>query len=114
MAAADAALSAVPPQEENVRIGFRITEGPDGDHEYVLRLGPESVGLEPGASDAPVTLNMPWDVAVGVAKNEESAQRAFLDGQIRLGGDASFLLGHADSMAEADERLEVLRERTTF
>lgn len=95
-------------------IGFVVTNGPDGDRSYSIVLGTDSAGVVEGAESAGVTLTMDWNLAASIAQGNASAQRAFLDGQIRLGGDARVLLGNSEAMAEIDRRLAKLRKLTVY
>ncbi len=107
------AVADVEPTDDAFAVGYRVTGGPDGDRAYTLQLGPEVVSVGDG-SDAPVTLEMTWTVAVAIARGELSAQRAFLDGDIRLGGDAQALVGNAEAVAAVDAALADLRSTTTY
>ena len=110
---AAAAIADVEPVDEAFSIGYIVTGGPDGDRAHTLHLGPDLVTFRPGA-DAPVTLEMTWSIACAIARGELSAQRAFLDGDMRIGGDAQALVGTTDSLAAVDQRLAQLRTTTTY
>lgn len=111
---ADAALSGLVPVPDEVTVGISVTGGPQGDRRYRLILGPDRVGVDPGPEPAGVTMTMAWPDAVAIAKGRASAQRAFLDGRLRLGGNTLLLLGHQDALAEIDDRLVTLRSHTRF
>lgn len=114
LAEADAALAGLPALPRPVVVGFVVTDGPDGDRSYRLVLGPDRVGVAAGTEGAGVVLTQRWDTARAIARGEHSAQRAFLDGDVRLGGDVRVLLGHQGELAAIDDRLAELRARTTF
>ena len=59
-------------------------------------------------------MTVEWGDAVAIAMGRSSAQRAFLDGRLRLGGDIALLLGHQDALAAIDDRLAGLRDSTDF
>ncbi|MDH5520446.1 MAG: hypothetical protein OEZ14_07930, partial [Acidimicrobiia bacterium] len=61
-----------------------------------------------------VTLTMSYAIASAIARAEIGAQRAFLDGEVRLGGDTTALLGHQAQLAEIEDRLGELRARTRY
>ena len=65
---------------------------------------------------AVATSASPWPtgIAAAIARGEIGAQRAFLDGEIRLGGDTTALLGHQAELAEIDDRLADLRAITRY
>jgi len=111
--AADTALNALAPAPSNARVGFIITGGPDGDIRYNLRLGAESVGIDTEPTPD-VALTLPWSLAVAIATGEASAQRAVLDGEIRISGDVRVLLGNNDTLGVIDDKLAGLRSETVF
>ncbi len=102
-----------PAPSERVRIGYTVLGGPLGDRSYVVELGPNP-RFEPDRTDAPVTLSLRYDDAVSIATGAASAQRAFLDGAIRLGGDVTVLLGSAGDLAAIEDRLASVRAATTY
>ena len=117
IASANSALEGLAPSDEVAAIGYAITDSPDspdGPRSYSIVLGPDSVGVVEGVESAGVILTMNWDLATSIAQGKASAQRAFLDGEIRLGGDARVLLGNSESMANIDKRLAKLRELTVY
>lgn len=107
------AVAEIPPVDDAFSIGYLVTDGPDGDRAYTLQLGPDVVSIHSGA-DAPVTLQMTWSVACEIARGELGAQRAFLDGSIRIGGDAQALVGNAEAVIAVDTALADLRSLTTY
>ncbi len=111
---ADAALADLVPIPEALAVGIEVVGGPRGDRSYRLILGPDRVGVSPEAEPAGVRMTVEWGDAVAIAKGRSSAQRAFLDGRLRLGGDIALLLGHQDALAAIDDRLAGLRDSTDF
>ena len=114
IASANSALAGLAPSDEVAAIGYVVTDSPDGPRSYSFVLGPDSVGVVEGVESAGVILTMNWDLATSIAQGKASAQRAFLDGEMRLGGDARVLLGNSESMANIDKRLAKLRELTVY
>ncbi len=119
LAEADAAMSGLTPVDSQLAVTMVINGGPIGQYSYQIVLGPDRVGFRPttGTPDPQadhVSMTMDWNVAVGVAQGRIGAQRAFLDGDIQLGGDATRLLGHQDALAAVDDRLASLRAKTEF
>ncbi len=96
-----------------VRIGYTVLDGPSGDRSYVVELGP-SPRFEAGVADTQVTLTLRYQDAVSIATGAASAQRAFLDGAIRLGGDVTALLGSAAVLVSIEDRLASLRAATLY
>lgn len=111
---ADSALADLAPIEEPLAVGIEVIGGPRGDRAYRLVLGPDRVGVSAEPEPAGVRMTLAWECAVAIAQGRSSAQRAFLDGQLRLGGDISLLLGHQDALAAIDDRLAELRLITDF
>lgn len=114
VAQADAALSDLAPLTAGLAVGFVVTGGPDGQRSYTVRLGPDSAGVEPGVETAGVTMTLDWGVATDIAQGKGSAQRAFLDGRLMIGGNVGLLLGHQKELAEIDDHLGSLRAETDF
>lgn len=114
LAEADAALAGLAPLPGPLTVGFVVTDGPDGDRSYRISLGPQHVRLWSGRDDAPVALVQTWATARAIAQGERSAQRAFLDGDIRIEGDVTALLGQQQALAGIEDRWADLRSRTAF
>jgi hypothetical protein len=112
--AANEAVSSGPGAAADIRIGFRVLGGPAGVRSYTVVLAPDDVGFVEGIDETSVTVTLGYDVAVGIASGTTSAQRSFLDGDIRLAGDVTALLGSADDLAALDARLARLRTVTTY
>lgn len=111
---ADELLAELTPVPAPVVVGMHVRSGPEGPRRYHLILGPDRVGIGLGLGASAVQLTLEWAVATAIAQGRGSAQRAFLDGELQLGGDASVLLGHQRALAEIDDRLGALRAETTF
>ncbi len=120
LAEADAAVQGLTPVDSPLTVTMVVNGGPSGRYSYQIVLGPGQVRLRPVEDDsaesstADVSMMLDWDVAIGVAQGRIGAQRAFLDGDIQLGGDVTRLLGHQEALATVDDRLVDLRARTDF
>lgn len=114
LAQADAALADLAPIPDPLAVGIEVLGGPHGDRAYRLVLGPDRVGVSPEPEPAGVRMTVEWADAVAIAQGRSSAQRAFLDGRLRLGGDISLILGHQAALAAIDDRLVALRDSTDF
>ncbi|MDA3039051.1 MAG: SCP2 sterol-binding domain-containing protein [Actinomycetota bacterium] len=112
--AADQALEGLEPLPVGLLVGYVVTGGPDGERRYSVRFGPDAVRLVTGTDNADVVLRLDWDLAVGVALGQDSAQRAFLDGGLRLAGDVNLLLAHGPALTAFEDRLATLRTATDF
>lgn len=108
---ADAAVRRLSPTDEPFSVTYTVTAGPEGDRTYTLDLGAPSV--QPGG-DAAVGLRMTWAVAKAIALGELSAQRAFLEGDMQITGDAQALVGNTEGMTAVDGALAELRAATTY
>ena len=108
------ALAEVVPLDVALTVGFVVSGGPDGERRYSLRLGPGPVAMVPGCEEAVVVLSQSWDTAREVAAGDRSAQRAFLEGDIRLEGDVRALLGHQAQLSVVEDHLASMRADTTF
>lgn len=110
----DRLLADLAPVDQELTVAVVVTGGPDGERSYRLVLGPDRVGMDQDGPSAGVRMTMGWDVAVSIATGQASAQRAFLDGRLQLGGDPGLLLGHQSALAAIDDRLLPLRAATDF
>lgn len=114
LTAANRLLAGLSPVGAPVSIAVVVTGGPDGERRYRLVLGPDLVGIDGRLDDAQVRMTLAWSDAVAIAKGQSSAQRAFLAGRLRLGGDSSVLLGHQEALAAVDDLLAPLRAETDW
>ncbi len=126
---ADRAVADLSPLPDPVSVGIRVV-GERATRHYSLVLGPDRVAVRrpdgdegenegdgdnrSSRSTESVRLTMPLPVAAAVAQGRVGAQRAFLDGQIQLGGDTTVLLGYQQQLSDIDDRLAALRARTRF
>lgn len=114
LAETDALLATIKPLDRRVIIGYQVLEGPHGPSAHKMILGPAKVGAQRGLDGANVTLTMDWPLAMAINRGQQSAQRAFLDGQISVDGDLTVLLGRQNALSQIDDRLAGLRARTTY
>ena len=108
---ANTAVAGLEPASEPFAVTYSVVDGPDGDRTYTIDLGAPSVRVD---GEAPVGLRMTWDVAKAIALGEVSAQRAFLDGDMQIIGDAQALVGNSDGMVAVDGALADLRAATVY
>jgi hypothetical protein len=96
----------------------RVTGGPDGEVVWHVAIGPDGVALRPGpaGADRPADLRLTTDyaTAAAVAAGTVGAQRAFVEGRLRVGGDLSLLLAHQRALAAVDDALAPVRAGTTY
>lgn len=119
MAAADEAVRAAASLgDATAGIGLVIRQtvtgaGPDGGavtYRIVLDHGANSVQAGDGEADVSFTTDLA--TAAAIAGGTQSAQTAFLDGRIRLGGDVQALMAHQGVLADLDDVLGPVRART--
>lgn len=92
-----------------------VTGGPDGDVTWSLAVDDGKVALTPGpAARSDLRLTTDYATAAAVAAGELGAQRAFVEGRLRVGGDLSLLITHQRALAAVDDALAGVRARTTY
>lgn len=91
------------------------SDSPDGDFTYhvVLDHGTGSVKAGP-ATNPTVTFSQDLAVARSIATGQESAQRAFMSGGLRVGGDLVALTAHQEVLAEVGDVFATVRSTTDF
>ncbi len=99
----------------DLTIAYEITGAPTGKCQYAIRLDEGSASLERSAvADAPVSFQLDYDTAAAIAQGELSAQAAFMQGRIKLGGDVMVLIRDAAALDGIDDALADLRADTEF
>lgn len=98
-AMAEAATRARPPADLDLSIEQEIT----GVATWTIRIADGRVALErsagPANAAADVRIVTDAATAAGIRAGEVSAQRAFLDGDLRIGGDVAALMTHREELA---------------
>ncbi len=106
IAALDAAARTVTvPPDVRLVVQQIVPDGADG-HEvaYVLELAAGAMTVRPGRSvDPDVTFTQDRATAWAIHCGELSAQAAFMDGRLRLGGDLRAVIDRADELAAIDD-----------
>lgn len=81
-------------------LALTIEQRLDGTAAWHLAIAGGRVSVGEGAApDADVTVATSRAVAAAIAAGTRSAQRAFLDGDLRIGGDIPTLLSNRDALA---------------
>lgn len=84
--------------------------GPDGDRSYHVVLEPGDVGVRAGPATNPaITFTTDVATATAIATGVESAQTAFIDGRLRVGGDLRVLLAAQSAVTRLGETFAPLR-----
>jgi putative sterol carrier protein len=92
-----------------------VTDGPEGDVHYAVRIEDGRVTVVAGeATDADVTVTEDHATAVAVAQGELAAPAAFMTGRIRVTGDTGILLDAQPVLHRLDAVFAGVRERTTY
>jgi len=94
----------------------RVTGGPDGDVEYVLRLADGRVRVEPGPSATPVDVELTadYETAAAISQARLSPAAAFAGGRLRVAGDIGAIVERHESFAELGALLAGMAEATTY
>jgi putative sterol carrier protein len=99
------------------RIGVTqvVTDGPEGNVTYHLRLGDGSASFGAGPAEAEdVHMEQSWATATAVATGELNAQEAFIKGLIRLTGNQQKLIDSQPVFAALDAVFTSVREQTEY
>ncbi|HTO00791.1 MAG TPA: SCP2 sterol-binding domain-containing protein [Microthrixaceae bacterium] len=100
---------------EDVTIQYEVTSSPSGKRAYVIWLKDGSAGMDVGASkDAQVSFALDYPTAVEVAKGDLSAQAAFMQGRMKLGGDVGVLIRSHAAIDGLNDALSNLRAATEY
>lgn len=114
-AGAALARSTVGTGEEPVVIQYEVTAAPGGKRTYSLTFEDDHITLEAGSrADASTSFSLDYDVAAAIARGELSAQAAFMQGRLKLGGDVMVLVHQHALLDGLDDALAGLRDRTEY
>lgn len=116
MVAADDQLQRIRPKAPIV-LAQVVTAG-DGSDEVVaswhVAFGADGVTWRPGPTPvADVIFTCTVETAWAIESGEQSAQAAFMAGNLRIGGDASVLLANSEHLSALSDALAPLRATTT-
>jgi putative sterol carrier protein len=94
-----------------------VIGGPDGDVGYLVLVRNGEARITPGDDEDPtpdLTITTNWDTAVAIAQGTLSAERALMDGRLRVAGDLRRLAARASGLAGLDPVPPEVRASTTF
>jgi len=97
-----------------LRIGQRVTGGPDGDVEYTLALADGHVSFEPGAAAADVELTTDYETAAAISQGRISPASAFAAGRLRMSGAVGSLVAHQEAFSDIGRLLAGVAADTTY
>jgi hypothetical protein len=92
-----------------------VTGGPGGTVRWHLSLGDSGVAITEGPAAAPdIRFTTDYATASDIAAGRLSAQHAFAEGRLKVGGDLSALIRHQRAFAALDDALAGVRAETAF
>jgi hypothetical protein len=94
----------------------RGAAGPlDGTIRWHVTIEGGRVQLAEGPAPQPdLRFTADYATAAAIARGELSAQRAFAEGRLRVGGDLSLLVRHQRALATVDDAMAWVRAETTY
>ncbi len=82
---------------------------------WFVSVGTDGVGFEPGRHATPdITFTQDRATATAIASGRQSAQGAFMSGQLRVDGDVRLLLDHQDDLVRLDDNFASVRATTAY
>lgn len=101
---------------EYVATGVPVATGaPGGTVCWHISIEDGRVELAEGGADRfDLRLSAAYDTAARIARGELGAQRAFVEGRLRVGGDLSLLIHHQKALSTLDDALAGVRSETTY
>lgn len=85
----------------------------EGPVRYHVVFDHGAVAVRPGPlPDATVRFSLDQETATEIASGKGSAQRAFMAGRLRVGGDLRVLLEHGEVLGQLDDVFAEVRART--
>jgi hypothetical protein len=116
-ALAEAAAHAEAPEGVELVVQQVVVDGgPDGDEvAYAVEVGSGALRVHPGRVDAPdVTITQDRATAAAIARGDLSAQSAFLEGRLRVGGDLVAALAAARVLSALPDVFQAPRGSTSW
>jgi putative sterol carrier protein len=90
-----------------------VTNGPQGTVRYHVVFDHGTVRVASGPAEDPnVRFSQDHATALGIAAGTESAQRAFMTGRLRVGGDLRVLLEHRSALTVLGDVFAAVRAET--
>lgn len=82
-----------------------VTDGLDGSGvEYFVKVAEGSITVQRGRAEAPdITFTQDRATATAIHRGELSAQTAFIEGRLRLGGDLRAVIDRAAALSAIDD-----------
>jgi putative sterol carrier protein len=90
-----------------------VVDGPEGTARWHVTIDDGEVALSKGpAVDPDLRFTTDYATASSIAAGTLGAQRAFVEGRLRVGGDLAALIRHHKALATIDDALAGVRVRT--
>jgi len=94
-------------------VEYVVADGPEGMARWHVRIDDGVVALTEGAAVGPdLRFTTDYATASRIAAGTLGAQRAFVEGRLRVGGDLAALIRHQKALATIDDALGAVRVRT--
>jgi predicted RecB family endonuclease len=115
VAAATDAPDGVTWGSDPVAVRHRVTGGPDGDIDYVVRAAGGRFSIEPAAG-GPVDIEVveTYANAAAISQGRLTPAAAFAAGELKLNGDVALLAARQDDFAALGRLLDPVRAVTTY
>lgn len=92
-----------------------VEGGPDGTATWHVTIDHGKVALDRGPAARPdLRFATSYDTAAQIAAGTLSAQRAFVEGRLRVGGDLSLLITHQRAIGAVEDAMAPVRAQTTY
>ena|SRR5207253_1801174 len=92
-----------------------VTDGPDGEVVWYVRLGDGKVEIVSGrAPDPEVVITQSHETATAVGRGGLSPAEAFATGRLKLAGQVGLLIRNQPAFEQLGVALAAVRESTTF
>lgn len=108
------ALTSAAAPAATLSVHQRVTGGPDGDVDYVVRLAGGKATFEPGPGQADVDLTSDYETAVAISRGLLTPAAAFAAGRLRVGGSPASLIASQDALADVGNLLAGVAGVTTY
>jgi hypothetical protein len=104
-----------PAGQAPVVLQYEVTAAPGGKCTYSLSVTEAGAVLQRGPhADAAASFGLDYATAAEIARGELSAQAAFMQGRLKLGGDVTVLVRQHAVLDGLDDALADLRDRTEY
>lgn len=98
-----------------ITIQQNVTGTPEGDVHYCIRVDHGKVEIVEGIDEnATVSFTQDWPTGIAMSNGSLSAQDAFTEGRLRLGGNIQAMVNVQDAFSDLDDVFVELRLSTTY